>query len=126
MHGPSHGSRKRSASQLGEHPAETPPPSSSASSGPASTSSSTTSSSSSSSSSEPRGAGARLRRQLVRQPYVTLSVAGAAGFLLAGGLTSPALWGLARLGARLAVVAAAREFDAVFVTARARSRVRPS
>jgi ElaB/YqjD/DUF883 family membrane-anchored ribosome-binding protein len=48
------------------------------------------------------------RVEIAERPYVALGIVAGMGFVAAGGLTSPAVWRLARFGARLAVGAAAR------------------
>src|SRR4051812_30970553 len=50
-----------------------------------------------------------LRRHVERRPYVAVGVAAAVGFVVAGGLAAPALRGVARLAARLALAAATRK-----------------
>lgn len=55
-----------------------------------------------------RAADVATRVEIAERPYVALGIAAGMGFVVAGGLTSPAVWQLARFGARLAVGAAAR------------------
>jgi hypothetical protein len=54
-------------------------------------------------------AAAAIQTRLVASPYVTLGAAVGVGFIVAGGLASPAVWGLAKLAARIGVAAATRK-----------------
>lgn len=56
-----------------------------------------------------RFAGAVVRRQLEEHPVATLGVAAGVGFVLAGGLASPAAKTLVKTGARIAVGVALRQ-----------------
>lgn len=53
-----------------------------------------------------------VRAQLEKRPYLTLGVAAATGFVLAGGLGPKITRGLFALGTRLAIAAAARKLVA--------------
>lgn len=61
-----------------------------------------------------------LRRQIVASPYATLSVAAGVGFIVAGGLSAPALWGVARVGARVALANVARQVTAALLEVEAK------
>ena len=50
-----------------------------------------------------------IRTQLAQRPYVALGAAVGVGFVVAGGLASPAVWSLARLGTRIAFALATRK-----------------
>lgn len=50
-----------------------------------------------------------VREQLEQRPYLTLAVVAGAGFVVAGGLTTPAVRSLANVGTRFAIAAASRK-----------------
>ena len=66
-----------------------------------------------------RAASTAVRHQVAQRPYLTLGVAAGVGFIVAGGLASPAMSGLLRAAGKLAVAAATRKIGEALLDAAA-------
>lgn len=63
-----------------------------------------------------------VRAQLEQSPYLTLAVVAGCGFVVAGGLTTPAVRSLANVGTRFAIAAASRKLTEILVGSLAAER----
>ena len=62
-----------------------------------------------------RATAAAMHNQLQTRPYLTLGIAAGVGFVVAGGLASPALRGLVRVGGRFAFAALTSKLWEIYV-----------
>jgi hypothetical protein len=69
-----------------------------------------------------RAVDASVRGFVVERPLVALGTAAGVGFLVGGGFAAPALRGLVRIGAQLAVAAAGRSLCELVWNARSSAR----